>query len=238
MRARSEERLEMIHGIEIERDETQRFKNLENRKNIKLKSKWPKIFIRISLYYLLSTGLFVFCYYYAYVDFGDLLHNKPTVVNVSGLRTFSTDSAFFWLQELNYLNSEISYIYEVPADQFISNPTQEITNALNMLAVAEESLAYGEYSAIGKNQQHETYLLSNFCLTDNCLILAQGLHSAVLLYISDMLFLESQILQGINVNLDSILSKKNELAYGEKVLFDLYDSFMTSEIQQNIQTVI
>ena len=53
-----------------------------------------------------------------------------------------------------------------------------------------------------------------------------------------MLFLESQILQGINVNLDSILSKKNELAYGEKVLFDLYDSFMTSEIQQNIQTVI
>lgn len=239
MRTRCEERLEMTHGIEVEiREEGQLFKSLESRKNIKMKKKWPQILIRISLYYLISMGLFIFFYYFAYLNFGSILRTKPKLINMSGLRTFSTNAAFYWLQELKYSKTSFSYLYQTSEYRLSSSPEQEILNALILLQYSEDSLVYNSLSNTGKTQTHEDYLWKSQCINTNCELLKKGLHSGILSYIGEIHDLESQIHLGLNPDLTNIFNKKNELAYGEKMLFDMYEEYMTTTINYHINTVI
>ena len=239
MRARSEERLEITHGVEIERvDEPQKFKNLASRKFISMKKKWPMILVRISFYYILSTGLFVFFYYFAYKNFGNVLKTKPNLVNISGLRTYSTNSAYFWLQELKYANSSLSFLYDSSSNRYLASAELEINKALTLLMSAEHSLLFGSYSGTGMDSTHENFLLQEGCFASNCLLLAKGLHAGILSYIEDVKDLQFRIENGELPDLTNILQEKDELAYGEKVLFDMYDQFMTNTINTYISTVI
>lgn len=239
MRTRCEERLEMTHGIEVDtREEGQKFKSLASRKNIKMKKKWHHILFRISLYYVISMGLFIFFYYFAYKNFGSILRIKPKLINMSGLRTYNTNAAFFWLQELKYTNSSFSYIYQTPEYRISVSPEQEIQNALEGLLYAEDSLVFEDLSHTGKTSEHEDYLWKSQCFNGDCIVLAKGLHAGILTFVNEVDDLENQILLGKDSDLTNILRKKNELAYGEKVLFDMYEEYMTNTINYYISTVI
>ncbi|OMJ80531.1 hypothetical protein SteCoe_19171 [Stentor coeruleus] len=239
MRTRCEERLEMTHGIEVDtREEGQKFKSLVSRKNIKMKKKWYHILFRISLYYVISMGLFIFFYYFAYTNFGSILRIKPKLVNMSGLRTYNTNAAFFWLQELKYANTSFSYIYQTSEYRISISPEQEIKDAIEGLLFAEDSLVFEDLSHTGKTSEHDDYIWKSECFDGNCMILAKGLHAGILNFVNEVNDLENQILLGKNPDLKNILMKKNELAYGEKVLFDMYEEYMTNTINYYISTVI
>lgn len=239
MKSRCDERLEMTHGVEPEpSDDFHKFKNLKNRKSIKMKRKWDLVLIKISLYYILSTGFFMFFYYYAYLDFAQLLKLKPLLVNTSGLGIYSTNSIFFWLQELKYENSSLSYMNETDKYRSISSPKLKISDYLNLLHFSEFSLVYGDLSGQGMTSLHQSYLLDSCCFSPNCLILKKGVHSGVLMYSNDVLNIQKAILASKNPNLTSILNKKNELIYGQKILKDLYNQDVTNAIQSNINTII
>lgn len=238
MQGKSQEKLEMTYGVELEIDPERKFKNLTGRKDIKMLKKWPHILLWISVYYAISTAIFVFFYYYAYSELGNILRTKPKLVNTSGLRTFSINSAAFWLQELKYSSSPLSYLNETSDFRIIISPEKEIEKVLDLLKYTENSLIFGKFSGIGKSSMHEDYLWNQACFSSGCLALAKGAHAGVLNFIAEVSDLQARIGNGENLDLTDFFKKKNELAYGEGLLCQMYEDFMTENINTHVTTVI
>ena len=239
MRSRCEERLEMTHGLEPEvREETSKFKSIASRKNIVLNKKCYSILIRISLYYLISMGLFIFFYFFAYKNFGEVLKIKPKLLNLAGIRTANTNSAYFWLQECKYKNTQWSYKFQARDMGANLDPEEELIRTIREIEDNENKLVFDDYAGTGQSSTHYEYLWQEACWTEDCILLAKGLHSGILTYTADLLNKLNEINSGGQVDLTSIYSKKNELQYGEQVLFDLYNDYMTSTINFYISTVI
>jgi hypothetical protein len=229
----------MTHGVEPEiREESSKFKSISNRKSIKLKKKCYSILIRISFYYLISMGLFIFFYYFAYKNFGEVLTLKPKLLNLAGQRTSNTNAAYFWLQECKYKSTDQSYKYLSKNNSLNQDPEQELLNTLSLLLSQEEDLVYKDYKSKGQSSSHSDYILKEACWSETCKLLSKGLHSSVLIFISDIYSLLQEIKSGSSPSLSKILLKKNELQNGCQFLFDLYDDFMTSTINFYISTVI
>lgn len=239
MRSRSEDRLETMHGLDPEPpSDNKKFKNLTSRKGIKVQKKWPIILSSISIYYLLSIAMFIFFYYYAYLNFGALLKNKPSIVSTACQRRFEANTAYFWLQELKYYNSSLSFLRETPVFRYNTMPALELDYSIEQLEYCEYLLIYGDLSEMGKSSLHNEYIWDSQCLSANCSLLAKGFHAGVLVYIDEVLDIRGKILAGKNPDLSGVFAKKNELIYGGQVLLDMYDVDMTTQIQVTIDTVV
>lgn len=239
MRSRCEERLEMTHGIEPEvGEEGSKFKKISSRRLITPKRKFLSILLRISLYYLLSMGLFIFFYYFAYSNFGELLKLKPRLLNLAGLRTFYTNSLYFWIQEIKYENTNYSYKYIVQEKGFNMQPKEELKKTIYDLLYVENELIFGGYKGIAQSSKHFGLIFEDSCWNDKCEILSKGLHSGVLMYIGEILNARMLIDTGRLAELEDVFNRKNELQYGEQILFDLYDQYITDYINFYITTVI
>lgn len=239
MRSRCEDRLDMTHGIEPEaQEEASKFKNIKTRRLIKPKKKFLAILLRISLYYLLSMALFIFFYYFAYKNFGDQLKLKPKILNLAGLRTVYSDVLYFWLQECQYKTSNNSYVFVTPDKNYNVNPAQELEKVILELLHVEMELVYGTYKGLGQSAEHKNYIFEEACWEGECELLVNGLHSGVLVYANEIVNAKNLIESGAQVDLEQVYRMKNELQYGEQVLFKMYEQFLTDSIEYYITTVI
>ena len=238
MESKCEERLEIVHGIEPEPpSDNNKFKNLASRKAIQATRKWTVILSSISIYYLISIAMFIFFYYYAYLNFGKILETKPYIINTACERRFDANSAYFWLQELKYYNTSLSLTSENPVFRYNTNPLQELDTSISQLEYSEYALIYGDLN-MGKSNTHDDYLWKSECFSQNCSILAKGFYPGVVVYIDEVLDIKGKILAGTNPDLSDIFAKKNELIYGGLVLLDMYDRDITSQIQITINTAV
>jgi hypothetical protein len=211
MKFRCEERLETLHGIELEKKGTehQKFKNIEKRELIKNSTKWPVIILKLSIYYIISAAFFVFFYFMVYEEFGKLLTFKPEIINWAGIRTMSMHRSLFWFIE-NSLKSTSDGIYNIiPTHSIIDDPINLMKQDFEAMQYAEDLLLQGRISNFGLTGEHEDLLFKDGCLTASCIYLKRGLHSALISMEND--FIEYTNYESTYSDLSYILNQNQEI---------------------------
>jgi len=234
---RCEARLENTHGLEPEqKEEFDKFKNLEDRDKIKCSRKWPSILTRMWAYYVLTFGFFVFFYYEGYLACSQMLREKPMIENWAGERALAIASAYFWVREAVLVNSSDSY-FSISQVQTLPSPGLEAAEMLNWLLATDKKLLTGEYSDLGTNQASKTLLFSNACGNQPVIcsetLLPRGLHSGLHSYILDI---SSNF--RTSADLRSLQLSKSLLQTVSRSLQSSYDTEIRAKLTQRLALVI
>ena len=239
LRDRCEDRIENFHATENlkENNEIKLFKNLSERRKIKPKRKWPKVLLKLSVYYVISAGFFIAFYFFGYVEFKSVLSIMPKISNWASERVLGANTAFFWLQELNYLSTPHGYYEVVPEYSYFYSPAEEIEKANDHLKYSEFQLLLGGLSRLGKNSEHRSNLLDSAC-TGECLISQKGIHSAINVYISEINYAGTEILKNGTRNIEPLRNMKEELVGLLEKLLDLYDQEITEKIAFDVEFIV
>lgn len=234
---RCEARLENTHGLEPEqKEEFDKFKNLEDRDKIKCSRKWPSILTRMWLYYVLTLGFFVFFYYEGYLACSEMLRRKPMIENWAGERALAIASAYFWVREAGLDSTSDSY-FSVNQVQTVPSADLEAAELLNWLQATDQELLIGDFSHFGLNAASEALLFSNACGNEPALcsetLLPRGLHSGLLSYVLDI----SSHFRSSS-DLRSLQQSKSLLQTVSRSLQSSYDAEIRSQLTQRLALVI
>lgn len=195
LKFRREERIEMVHGFDpVEKQgETTHFKSIKSRLQIKCSRKWPYIFSRIWVYYLITVGYAVYFYFDVYQDLAKQLHSKPERLNMLGERDLEIVTAYYWLQESLLTDSLVSMKAIHPDSQLAASPFIELNAAITHLDSLEDELAASSNRALGMTANSTSLSFDYACKAEDTVcfstLLVRGLHSGLRGYSQDLAYL-------------------------------------------------
>ncbi len=181
MKFKYEERLETVHGIEQTRKPiSSRFKNIKLRKKTRNSYKWKQIIFKLSIYYLCSSGIFIYIYAFLLVEFTEVISQKPDTLNWASMIISSIEEGFFWGTEVSYINTTFNYFSIVPEQQ-VSHPLRKMNQLIDLWDYSEKILITELNLAIKSSEEQQYVLFVNGCVYPPCQVyLHMGLHPALI----------------------------------------------------------
>lgn len=231
MKFKSEERLEIMHGIEQFKDDqiSSRFKNTDSRRNTQNSNKWKGITLKLTIYYFCSAGLFIYIYAFLLEEFAEVIKQKPMILNWGSMIVAAIEEGFFWGTEVSYLNTTFGYFNIIPQQQ-VSHPLYRMNEMIELWDYSEHILISKLNLIIDSSSEQEHALFVDGCIYPPCQVyLKLGIHPALMKIRGDVPLIVSIVLpfEWAFGN----MSYKEELIRVLKYLLSLYEDILNGMIQ-------
>ena len=237
LKFRREERIEMVHGVEpIEKQgETTHFKSIKSRLQIQCSRKWPYVFSRIWVYYLLTVGYAVYFYFDVYLDLAKQLHSKPERLNLLGERDLQIVTAYYWLQETLLSDSQLSLKAIHPGSQLTASPFLQLNAAISHLDILEDELAASSNRDLGMSANSTSLSFDDACEVGDTVcfstLLVRGLHSGLRGYSQDLAYLSRSALPTVSPQVTQVRVTTRYLHDLARAMIQSANSEMAADIQ-------
>jgi hypothetical protein len=237
LKFRREERIDRVHGTELDQrqGETTHFKSMKSRILIQCSRKWPYVFSRIWIYYLITVGYAIYFYFDVYLDLAKQMQSKPERLNLLGERDLEVVTAYYWLQETLLTASSVSLAAIHSGSQAAASPFLELENAISHLNTLQDELAVSKDRGLGMEANSTSFSFNSACSLDDtsCFstVLVRGLHSALRGYSQDLAYISHSPMVPASPEVVRLRSTATRLHQLSSEMVESANSEMSADIQ-------